>query len=405
VFRFSMNPAYIGITDGIQDAFSYLQVSWKRWLPAVALIAAGTFIIYLILGTVDTRNLYYVDRYTDKLVFYPGAADKLRGYAATLFGVSILGWLGSCVFAATAIAGLRNRPLTLSYLIGRGLLTVAAALLVGVAAVVAIVLVVMVAVVAPGAAVLMVLAAIPFAIYVGIRLTFMSLAIFDGFGPIAGIEESWRLSARSVMRMFGWGLMAGLIGIGISLLASLVSAPFGTTGLAPLAQALAAAITTTGSCLTVFMMAVLYESERARKDPNLYPIAAAPAGPWGGTAGPWGGPVGPYPYAPGPYPGPYGPGAYPAGPYPYAPAPYPTGPAPYPAGPYPAGPAWPNNQAGIPGWVNPNAPAWPGYPPAYPNTPPAWGPPPGAAPAPGPIDAGSAATPDAPPTDPQPPTS
>ena len=195
--------------------------------------------------------------------------------------------------------------------------------------------------------ILLILAAIPGAIYLLIRLIFTSLAIFDGFGPIAGIRESWRLSQGSVSRMLGWGALAFLVTIGIGILAGVIAAGFDGSGLLAVAEAASAAVTLTGSCLIVFMMAVLYESERARKDPTLYPVPAWPG-------------YGSYPaepYVPGPAP------AWPA--RPYAPGPYTAGP--YAGGPAPAWPATPYAPAdptAIPGWIGPNgpAPAWPAAP-------------------------------------------
>ena len=77
-------------------------------------------------------------------------------------------------------------------------------------------------------------------------------------------------------------------------------------------------MTSFASCFIVFMMAALYESERARKDPSLYPIQPMPGYPAPYPTGPYG--QQPYPTAP------YGPGQYPAGPY--APGPWAPQPAP-----------------------------------------------------------------------------
>ena len=32
MFTFSHHPTAIGVSDGIQDAFGYLQKSWRTWL-------------------------------------------------------------------------------------------------------------------------------------------------------------------------------------------------------------------------------------------------------------------------------------------------------------------------------------------------------------------------------------
>jgi len=337
VFRFSNNPAAVSVSDGIQDAFQYLQISWRRWLPIVGAIAACTFVMYTLIGSIDSRAFYYVDRYTGRIVWSPDALNRLSPVIAAGVVGMLLSVIGSMVFYATAIAGLRNRPLTAGYVVGRGLLMIVAGLLVGLAAAGAILLLAIMFVITPLLGILAILAAIPVGFYLVIRIIFMGLAIFDGFGPIEGLQESWRLSQGSVLRLFGWGVMAGLISIGISIIAGVIVAPFSTSGLAPLAQAASTAVTVAGSCLVTFMMAVLYESERARKDPSLYPYPA-----WPGY-----GPYGPQPYAPGPYPA--NPTAMPGWVSPNGP---------YPAGPYAPGP-YPANPTAMPGWVTPGpAPAW-----------------------------------------------
>ena len=370
MFRFNMHPATIGIADGIQIALDYLRASWRRWLPVVVVITACTFLVNALIGTADTGNLYYTDPYTHQTVVNQTAFNTYIGklFPASL-AVGLVGLVGGWIFTATAISGLRNRPLT-SAVVVRGLVAVAASILLVLAAFpVMLVTLLAVSIIPP-----LLLAAIPVWIYLYIRVVFYTLAIFDGYGPIEGIKESWRLSHGAVVRMFGWGLMAILISVGLSLVALLVSVPFASARMAVFGQAISTAISTTGSCFSVFLMAVLYESQRARNDPMSYPFASGPANPWGFPGGPdpyapgpyppgpygqGGYPQGPYPY-PYPYPpapdaaGPYPAGPYPAGPTPYAPMPYPAGPAPYPAeptpypaAPYPAGPAWPS-PTGVP---------------------------------------------------------
>ncbi len=327
VFRFSMNPAAIGITDGIQDAFAYLQQTWRMWLPVIVAIAACSFVVYAIVGPVDTSTIYHVDPDTNQIVWNQDqATGVLARFAAAGAVTGLAGLIGSWVFDAIAIGGLRHRPITLGGIVVRGLVAVAASLVVGVAFGCAAIILVIVTVFVTPIGVLLILAAVPLTIYVGIRIIFYSLAVFDGFGPIGALEESWRLSDGAVMRMLGWGLMAILISLAFGILAGVTTSIGG--GLQPLGQALSTGVSTTGSCFTVFLMAVLYESQRARMDPNLYPYAPGAFYP-----------AGPYPYGPGPYPaGPYASGPYAAGPYP-------GGPGPYAPGSYPGGPAWPSAPA------------------------------------------------------------
>jgi hypothetical protein len=358
VFTFSHHPTAIGVSDGIQDAFQYLQTSWRIWLPVVGVIAALALVTHTLVGSLDPTTLYHQDLTTGRVVWNPDALGKLTWAIVARLVDGLIAGIGGWFFYATAIAGLRNRPVTLAGVIGRGLTTVLSGLFVAAVAMVTLTgllaVGLAVTIVAPPAGRLLIIvmatAGIPAAIYVVVRLTFTGLAIFDGFGPIAGIQESWRVSQGSVLRLLGWGALAFLMTIGISILAGIVVTPFSGSGLSAVAEAAATAISVTGSALVVFMMAVLYESERARKDPTLYPVPAWP----GYGSGPG------MPYVQGPYPArPYTPGPYTAGPY--AGGPYPT--APYGPGPYPTDPT------GVPGWTGPTGagPAWPAPPPYAPG--------------------------------------
>jgi hypothetical protein len=297
VFQFTAHPAVIGVTDGVQVAFAYLQTSWRRWLPAIAVMAVCVLVAYAVIlasiGTVDIKSLYYVDQYTNKLVWYPGGQERLwslvRQYLAVGLVTGVLGTIAGWVFAAIAICGLRNQPLTIPGVVGRGLLSLVAGIVIAVVAVltvigIVVVTAIVVVIVPPLGAILIiaeVLAFVPVAWYIAIRLVFVNLAVFDGFGPIEAIRESWRISQRSVLRLLGWGLMAFLLGLGFVIVGGLASSPFSATGLAAVGQAASAAVTTTGSCLVVFLMAVLYESQRARSDPTLYGPPPVPAPVWG----------------------------------------------------------------------------------------------------------------------------
>lgn len=359
MFRFSAHPAAIGISEGIQDAFSYLQVSWRSWLPVVVLIAACSFVAYAIVGSIDTSSFYTVDSYTNQIVWNPDASGKLAQLLGLYGLVAILTDIGGWVFYAVAVAGLRNGRVTVAGILIRGLITVLSAIVVAIFAILGLIALVAITVLVPAVGLMLFIAAIPFTIYMAVRLAFASMAIFDGFGPIDGLIESWRLSNGAVGRLFGWGVTAALIGVAISVLGGVLVTPFTGAALEPLARACAAGVSSTGSCLTIFMMAVVYESQRARLDPTIY--------------GPVPGPVYPGPFAGGP--------GWPGGSGPYSPMPGSAGPTPgWPgnAGPYPE-PYWPGTpgpdsraagspgiQSAIPGWVGPtNLPAWP----ADPNAP------------------------------------
>jgi hypothetical protein len=351
MFQFTAHPATIGVTDGVQVAFAFLQTSWRRWLPAVAVMAVCALVAWAVIaasiGSVDFGSFYYTDPYTNRLIWYPGGQERLwslvRQYLVIELVTAVLGTIAGWVFSATAICGLRNQPLTVPGVVGRGLLSVIAgiciAVVVALAVIGVVVATVVVAMIAPplGAILLIAefLALIPVTLYIVIRLAFVNLAVFDGFGPIEAIRESWRISHRSVLRLFGWGLMGLLLTLGFGIVGSFASAPFGAAGLAAVGQGASTAVTTTGSCLTIFLMAVLYESQRARVDPTLYGPPPVPAPAWGNQ---WPG-----------YPNPGYPGPYVEGPGTGWSASQTDSGAP-PAGMYRPAPGWPNNQ-----WPAPDA--------------------------------------------------
>jgi hypothetical protein len=397
VFRLSTHPAFITVTQGIQDAFHYLGATWQKWVPVVAVIAVCNLVLYAFVGSTGTGQILYTNPYTNHVTWQPDASSHIAGLVATALLTVLVTIIGSWVYSATAISGLRNRPLTIAGVLERGILTVVAGILIGLAIAGVSIVWILVTVLVPPVGILLLLAAIPVGIYLEIRLIFLSLAIFDGFGPIDGMHESWRLSNGSVMRLIGWGLMAVLLALVFSIAGGLVAAPFTLAKAAPIAQALSSAVTTIGSCFTVFMMAVLYESERARKNPAAYGLTQAPN------------PYGPSPYAPNPYaqaPNPYSPSPYSQWPDPYAQAPnpyaagpYAQAPNPYDPAPYSPPPAWQGTPPALQPWPAAQPPAQPpaylpyqdgvpGYPGSQPpqwgapSAPPSWTADPNVAPAP-----------------------
>ena len=56
MFSFSTHPAAITVGGGLESAFDYLQKTWTKWLPVVAVAALITFVIYLIGGRIDNSG-------------------------------------------------------------------------------------------------------------------------------------------------------------------------------------------------------------------------------------------------------------------------------------------------------------------------------------------------------------
>jgi hypothetical protein len=397
MLSFRTHPAAITIGSGFEAAFDYFQRTWQKWLPVVGVAALIAFVLYLMAGAVPepgswtTRDIYghaHID------------GGAMARYYLVSVSSSIVTLVAGCVFYATAICGLRNRPLETGWLLFRGLLAFLTSLLIGTVTVVVVIVVAIVAIVLSIVlgpigtllAVGLITAAIVGAVYVGIRIVFAPVAVFDGFNPIEAIQESWRLSKGSVLRMLGWGFVAGLIGVGFWLLAAMASLPFTIAGLAPLSKAISTLIALVGTCFVAYLLSVLYESERAIKYPNIYgyaPVFGYP--PYAGTDQYPGAPAGypsPYPGA-GPYPGQF-PGQFPGAPYPVPAHFYPgqlpmsgwgdptqIAPAPQP----PFAPSGPPQGAGglpyqgaVPGYAGSQPPRW--EPQSWPVSPPDQAPPP-----------------------------
>ena len=365
MFRFSAHPAFIGVTTGVGDAWNFLTGTWQKWLPAVLVLALVQFLTSF-LNDRNLDSIYSYDRYTGTFAWSPDAAQRLGPVIVIGIMLAILELLAGWLFVSIAIGGLRNRAMTVGQIVVRGLWTICSGIVVAMAIFGSVVVLAVLLVAAPPLGILAAIAWFFLLFYVVIRLAFSTLAIFDGFGPIEGLRESWRLSQGSVLRLAGWGLMAGLLTMAMSIGLTVVTTPLTTAGALSLASAVSTAVSTTGSCFIVFFLAVLYESQRARFDPTLYPYPPMPNPYAGGPYAPYPYPPAQNPYAPGPYapgtypPAPWGQAPYPGGPYPGGP--YPGGPyagGPYAGGPYAPDPAGPWGQAPYPGGPNDPAPSWP----------------------------------------------
>ena len=340
MFRFSNHPALISVTEGIKDAWNFMAASWQRWIVVVLVVAAATAIISNASASLLDAVIYQ-DPFTGRISVVEGAGGKIGQYVALALLSAGVTLLASWYYYGLAISALRTRPITPGWLIGRGLRVLVSSLVVLVAFLAAFIAAAILVALLQGLGVLFVLVGFVVAVYVGLRLTLSGLAIFDGAGPIEGLEQSWALTRGAVLRVFGWGLMAVLLAIIFAVVGAIAGAFFPARSL--LHEFISSVATSAATVLVTLMIAVLYESQRARMNPNLYPMPGIPYGqpPFG--PGPGGYP--PYPpYPPtGAYPQYPPPGAYPPGAYSpaaYPPAAYPPNAWP-PAGAYPPPGAWP----------------------------------------------------------------
>jgi hypothetical protein len=329
MFRFSNHPAAITVTGGIKDAWNYMIATWQRWAVVVVAVSAIDALISLTISSSLSDILYY-DQLDRTYHLTANAGDKAATIVLAFLLSLAVTFLAACYFYGLAISGLRGRPLTLGWIIERGILNVASGLLVALGFAAALIAIVILAVATQGLGGLLVVAFVPVAIFVFVRLSLSGIAIFDGAGPIEGLQASWGLTRLAALRTFGWLLMGVLISLMFSIGAAIVSIPFTAARIDAGTQLISSIASSVATLMTTFMLAILYESQRARWNPNLYPMPAMPYPP-----PPWGQYPGAYP--PGAYPpGAYPPGAYPPGGYPGAG--YPPGSYPPPPGSYPPAP-------------------------------------------------------------------
>jgi len=368
--RFDRHPATITLGDGISMAARYLMATWQWWaIPVVALAIVGGLLSGFATNAALNTNFRYLTR-SDQVT-------ELTGLIVPAFGVSILLTIASVVvgwfYTALAVHGLRGRPITTEWVVGAGLRSLAGSILLAIAWIGAWVAFAILAIITQGILLIALIGLIPAAMYVGIRIFFWTLAIFDGAGITDSFRVSWDLSAGAVLRMLGWGIAFVLLSIVISIGVRLVTLPLSG---APAIEAFVNQLVSGAiSVFTLFGTAILYESQRWAKMPPAYgqPVAAAPTPPWAtpGTAAPGGYPSNSgYASAPGyPMSGDPSAAAYPAS----------AGSAPAPADPNAPPPApstygQPPAASAVPGTAQPLVPWGPVPPPPAwtPTPPPGW---------------------------------
>ena len=267
MFRFPVDPAAITIGVGIEVAWNAMVASWRKWLPAVAALGIVQALPTLVVGNIGTW--YQVDRYTNKIIWNPALQEKVGALTLSLLVIMIVSAIAGWVITGTAISGLRGRPMTAGWVVSRGLVSIVAGIVLAVGfIVVGFAGLIVVAVLArlAGIMALLAIAGVVALVYVVIRLIFFTVAIFDGFGALDSFSESWQLSDQSVWRLFGWALMAGLIGLGFSILSAIAAGVAGSLKVSGVAEMASGVVSGTSTVLVLFLLTVLYESQRARRE-------------------------------------------------------------------------------------------------------------------------------------------
>jgi hypothetical protein len=295
--RFARHPATVSVGDGLSMAASYWAATWELWIIPVVAVAIVNGMVTALVGTMGLDATRF-DTVTGTRTY---AAQALAAVPA----LSVAGLVGALVslvagwyLAAIAISGLRGRPITAGWVLGAGLRALLAELLIAAVALLLGILFVLLTVLTGGLMLISLVVLVPTAVYVAIRLVFWTLAIFDGAGIVQGFDIAWKLSRGAVRRLFGWGLLVALLGLGLSLITDVVT--LASAGVPAIGTAIAAGEAMAFSMFSTIMMAVLYESQRWRSGPPPAldrPVTpAAPIDPYAPPPPPVG------PYAPPPPP-------------------------------------------------------------------------------------------------------
>ena len=269
------------IGEGLTVAARYWAASAERWvLPVAAVALASGLVTWLFPSSISDRaTLERLLRMSiDGTPLDPSEVPRL---VAGPLAVAIVSLVAGWVLTANAIVGLRGRDVTLGWLLKGGLRSFVADLLIGLVVIGA-----LLPLLALGAlGLLLALAAVPLAIYLSFRVSFWTLAVFDGERIASGFSVSWRITRGAVLRLLGWSLAVVPIGIAATIGEVVVDALLGPIS-RPLADAISGAADATVSSYTILVLAVLYESQRGRR---LLGEAATPA-PASGSSPPRPGP-------------------------------------------------------------------------------------------------------------------
>ncbi len=265
----TVNPADIGLVDALRAAGRYWLATPAHWVLPVVAVALVNLLAALVLGgaAITSEQLQAV------LVNGPLGTqmdmERLPKVIAGPVAVGLVTLVARWFLVANAIAGLRGRELTAGWVVTSGLRAFLADMLVSLS----MVILFSVALSLGPTGLLVILAVAPLAIYLGIRLQFWTLAIFDGRSVFGGADTSWRVTRRAVLRVAGWAL--AILGLGILVAIPLTIVDL-VAGSVPVVGAVIGGTAEMAlSAFTVVVMAILYESQRLRTDPAAYQASLA----------------------------------------------------------------------------------------------------------------------------------
>jgi hypothetical protein len=279
-------PARVTIGAGLARAATYWAATVDRWsLPVLAVALASGLSTWLFRDSLSDQAALSRFLRAAALGTPVDPAEVPRLVAGPL-AVAIVTLVAGWFLTANAVAGLRGREIALPWVLAGGLRSFVADLLVGAMALVLLVSPLVLGVLG----LLAMLVTVPALLYLLTRLSFWTYAVFDGSGISEGAATSWEATRRSVLRVLGWTLALVPLNVVLFLGDLVVGAVIGPLS-DPLAEAVTAGASTAVSSFTVIVLAVLYESQRARTPvlagpeagsaSRLDPPPPSPGPPWG----------------------------------------------------------------------------------------------------------------------------
>ena len=271
---FERPPAYVTLGEALRLAARYWRSTWDRWLLAVIAVALASGLADWLLGGTG------VDQQTMTRVLLPVAGSRIEPselprLVAGPLAVGLTSLVAGWFLVANALAGLRDKEVTLPWVLGAGLRALAATLFLAMA----LTSVLLIGLGLGLVGLILLLGMMPVLVYVAIRLQFWTLSIFDGATVGQGAARSWRLTRDAVLRALGWGL--AVFGIGALLAVVQFGIGFALAGVPAAGEAINSAIDTALQAFTIVVMAILYESQRGRNQPPAMVYPPAPYDPQG----------------------------------------------------------------------------------------------------------------------------
>ena len=267
--QFNRHPATVSLDDAVSMAVYFARESWQLWILPVAAIVLVNVLAALVFGnTALNSSPFQLRPGTNPYAPLTLTPAEIAGPLAVGLVTLVAGWF----VTAISVAGLRGRPITSGWVIGAGLRSIGAALLIILVATLVIAVFAALVAISP-IFLLSLLLLVPAAFYAAIRLLFWGIAIFDGAGVLNGLRATWHLTRNSLLRLLGWGLGVTAIGFGVGLISfpvSLITLLAGVPAVGTLVSSVLSGL------LTVFganMLAILYESQRWRYAAPVMPVA------------------------------------------------------------------------------------------------------------------------------------